>query len=608
MGRPYIALGAEAERARVLAADRGLQPWRRWRAVADGPVFVIADTEQGVRLEISATRGPETTASTHARPAPAPVQLVSATPTFSFVEATHWVEPAGGPAAAHPSSVELRIKAAKRGPEDIVLRLVVANGGPEPVVVGVSAKLSITDGEVADAVGMGESAGAALLRATRPLGTWWLAAADGAAERHIGDGMGKVSATLRFDLWADPGSTATTQLRLCRSAEPRPTVGPDAAATLGAREREAAAFHDTLLPRDATAQDRAASRAALATLLTGPTGSGSHTDQTFSALALSVADPEAAKTRLRASLDDRRDAPGNRLEPPIDAWAALRIHELGETLAGALDHAFLEEVFRSLLDDYSRWVDRVDDDGRNALQGGVIGLDGTSDSVAGTAWMGCYSVWMLALAVELARDDPTYEDVAVTFLDMSLAMIGALNDLGGSGNGMWDESADVHRDVARAPNGATLAVPGRSAVGLVPLIGLAVIERSALERLPELAVRLSWSLRHRPQLADVVVRERRKHGVAGDALVTLVSGERRMRSLEQLVSWQVQLSPALTCLLFDTVDRLRAFGSNVHRDHESGHDARRLAVIADQLAEHLGTHAPGPPWLVLLSGVMRRSR
>ncbi len=65
---------------------------------------------------------------------------------------------------------------------------------------------------------------------------------------------------------------------------------------------------------------------------------------------------------------------------------------------------------------------------------------GSSDSAAGTAWMACYSVWMLSLAVELARDDPTYQDVAVTFLDTSLAMVSALDDLGGSGIGMWDET------------------------------------------------------------------------------------------------------------------------------------------------------------------------
>ncbi len=630
MGRPPVALGAEAERARVLAADRGLQPWRQWRAVAEGPVFGIADAGQGIRLDISLAPGHRVTAAAGERPTPGPVQLASATPTYSFVEAVQSIEgekpvvAVRTSAAADPSlSCELRITAAKRRPEDVILRLVIANRGPESVMAGLIARLSFTDAPSEGAAGPssgnvqatwgsvrpGIRDGMTLLCAARPgVATWWLSATDGALDTDTRDGTGGVSATVRFDVCVAPGSTATTQLRLCRGIEPRAPVGPDAAATLGTRGREAAAFHDALLPRDATVDERAAGRAALAALLAGSHGDGLHTQRTFSALALAVADPEAAKARLLASLDHRLDAPGNRLEPPIDAWAALRIHELGETFAGALDHAFLEGVFRFLLDDYSRWVDRVDDDGRNALQGGVIGLDGTSDSVAGTAWMGCYSVWMLALAIELARDDPTYEDVAVTFLDMSLAMIGALDDLGGSGSGMWDESEDVHRDVARTTNGGTRAVPGRSAVGLVPLIGLAVIERSALERLPELAVRLSWSLRHRPELADVVIRERRKHGLAGDALVTLVSGERRMRSLEQHVSWQVELSAALTCLLFDTVDRLRAFGAGVHREHPSGPDARRLAEIGDRLVEHLGSHAPGPPWLVLLSGVLRRSR
>ena len=132
-------------------------------------------------------------------------------------------------------------------------------------------------------------------------------------------------------------------------------------------------------------------------------------------------------------------------------------------------------AFHGLLDDYSRWVDRLDQSDRNPLQGGLLDLDGSGSTAASAAWMACYSVWMLSLAVELARDDLTYQDVAVTFLDTTLAMVSALDDMGGSGIGMWDENDGWYHDVARASDGEIARLAGRSVIGLVPLLAVAVI-------------------------------------------------------------------------------------------------------------------------------------
>ena len=86
-------------------------------------------------------------------------------------------------------------------------------------------------------------------------------------------------------------------------------------------------------------------------------------------------------------------------------------------------------------------MNRKDADGHNVFQGGFLGLDniGVFDRSAelpvpghlgqadGTAWMGFYSLTMLAMALELARDDPAYEDLATKFFEHFLHIAGALN-------------------------------------------------------------------------------------------------------------------------------------------------------------------------------------
>ena len=204
---------------------------------------------------------------------------------------------------------------------------------------------------------------------------------------------------------------------------------------------------------------------------------------------------------------------------------------------------------------------------------------------------------MLSLAVELARDDPTYQDVAATFLDTTLAMVAALDDMGGGGIGMWQDTDGWYHDVARADDGTVARLPGRSAVGLVPLLAVAVIPRAALDRLPEVAVRLRWSLRHEADPAGSVVRAPGDRGSHGDVMVSLAPAERRRQALAGLDLRSVHVAPPMACLLLDVLDRLRAFGDG---DPVDVTDLRsRLMGLLDQDA---------PIWANLLAGALRRAR
>ena len=120
------------------------------------------------------------------------------------------------------------------------------------------------------------------------------------------------------------------------------------------------------------------------------------------------------------------------VNPPVHAWAAWRVYKIDRSgQRGRGDRQFLERVFHKLLLNFTWWVNRKDAEGKNVFQGGFLGLDniGVFDRSAplptgghieqsdGTSWMGMYSLNMLAIALELAQEDPAYEDVASKFFE-----------------------------------------------------------------------------------------------------------------------------------------------------------------------------------------------
>jgi hypothetical protein len=89
-------------------------------------------------------------------------------------------------------------------------------------------------------------------------------------------------------------------------------------------------------------------------------------------------------------------------------------------------------VFQKLLLNFTWWVNRKDQDGNNIFEGGFLGLDnigvfnrseplptgGTLRQADGTAWMAFYSLNMLNIALELAKHNPVYEDIASKFFEV----------------------------------------------------------------------------------------------------------------------------------------------------------------------------------------------
>ena len=211
------------------------------------------------------------------------------------------------------------------------------------------------------------------------------------------------------------------------------------------------------------------------------------------------------------------------VNPPVHAWAAWRVYKIAGAARRSATARSWSACFQKLLINFTWWVNRKDAEGDNLFSGGFLGLDnigvfdrsqplpggGRLEQADGTAWMAFYCATMLAMALELARDDPAYEDIASKFFEHFVAIADAMNTLGG--NGLWDERGRLLLRPAAASTAARSPLRVRSMVGL----DAAVRRRGARGRGDRRAARAS-SKRH-----AVVPREparaRAAHRVHGAA-------------------------------------------------------------------------------------------
>ncbi len=236
-------------------------------------------------------------------------------------------------------------------------------------------------------------------------------------------------------------------------------------------------------------------------------------DLAFHCAPLSLVDIDFAKEQVELLLRTRYMHPNGQIpayewnfsdvNPPVTAWAALFVYEREAEIRGEGDRAFLARVFQRLLMNFTWWVNRKDPDDRNLFQGGFLGLDnigifdrsaplpggGSLEQADGTAWMALYCQWMLQIALELARHDPTYVDITSKFISHFEWISIALNPPGEL-PAMWDEEDGFFYDVMRMPDGATIPLKVRSLVGLLPLCASTVFDADVSERHPELLKRV----------------------------------------------------------------------------------------------------------------------
>ncbi|SDV49760.1 MGH1-like glycoside hydrolase domain-containing protein [Chitinasiproducens palmae] len=275
-------------------------------------------------------------------------------------------------------------------------------------------------------------------------------------------------------------------------------------------------------------------------------------DLAFHAVTFALIDPDFAKKQLALLLQDRFMHPNGQMpayewafgdaNPPVHAWAVWRVYEMDLALTGTPDRVFLERSFHKLLLNFGWWVNRKDAEGRNVFQGGFLGLDnielfdrsaplptgGRIDQSDGTAWMAGYALNLMRIALELAVENPIYVDIAVKFFEHFLYIAEAMAGADDDGIGLWDEQDEFFYDVLRLPNGKKVPLRVRTAVGLIPLFAVHVLEDKVIRQVPRLVERLAWFMRHRPALAKLVSRWNEPN--QGMTLLSLLRGH-RMKAL-----------------------------------------------------------------------------
>ena len=329
-------------------------------------------------------------------------------------------------------------------------------------------------------------------------------------------------------------------------------------------------------------------------------------DLAFHCVPLALVDSEFAKDQLLLMLREWYMHPNGQLpayewalgdvNPPVHAWAAWRVYKIDKKRSGKGDTDFLKRVFQKLLLNFTWWVNRKDAGGMNIFQGGFLGLDniGVFDRSAplptggyieqsdGTSWMAMYTLNLLAIALELAMDDPIYEDVASKFWEHFIYIANAMSHRGEDGIGLWNEEDGFFYDVLRLPDGTHFPMKIRSMVGLIPLFAVETLEQEVLDRLPGFKRRLEWFLDNRPDLTENIACMR-THG----------RGERRLLS----IATETQLRAILRYML-DENEFLSPYGvralSRFHREHPY-----TLSVMG---MEHRVDYEPGESTTGLFGG------
>ena len=289
-------------------------------------------------------------------------------------------------------------------------------------------------------------------------------------------------------------------------------------------------------------------------------------DLAFHVIPLAIIDPYFAKRQLIRLTREWYMHPNGQLpayewafgdvNPPVHAWAAWRVYNIEQKIYGRADREFLERVFQKLLFNFTWWVNRKDIEGNNIFQGGFLGLDnigvfdrsaqlptgGTLEQADGTSWMGMYCIDMLKIALELAADDPAYEDIASKFFEHFLRISSAMEGIGKDEIALWDETDGFYYDVLKLPDGRYDPMKVRSLVGLAPLFAVGTLEPKILEKLPDFRRRTEWFIKNRPDLTSGIACMQ-SLGVGDRRLLAITNEDKLRRILHKMLDEAEFLSP-----------------------------------------------------------------
>jgi hypothetical protein len=286
-------------------------------------------------------------------------------------------------------------------------------------------------------------------------------------------------------------------------------------------------------------------------------------DLAFHCVPLAYIDPTFAKEQLVLLCREWAMHPNGQLpayewsfsdvNPPVHAWAAMQVYEID----GRRDSDFLIRIFTKLLLNFSWWVNRKDSDGSNLFEGGFLGMDniGLFDRSAvlppgyrleesdATSWMAFYCLSMLEIAVELARVDQVWDDIATKFLEHFLSIALAMRSFGTTEVSLWDDEDGFFYDVLVRPDGNWDRLRVRSMTGLLPILAAANAPGWVADELPDFTSRLRWLMMRRPELLGGLLTQTGAGADPGNYLLSLLDIPGLRRILHRMFDEDEFLSP-----------------------------------------------------------------
>ena len=238
-------------------------------------------------------------------------------------------------------------------------------------------------------------------------------------------------------------------------------------------------------------------------------------DTAFHCIPMAAIDPVFAKNQLLLLMREWYMNPQGQLpayewnfsdvNPPVHAFCALEVYYTDKEKSGTGDIPFLKKVFQKLIINFTWWTNRADINSNNVFEGGFLGLDNIGlfnrsntphglflEQADGTSWMGMYALNMLDMALEIATEDPSFEDSCTKFYEHFVLLAEALNELG-----LWDEEDDFFYDRISINGEDNIPLKVRSIVGVIPLLAISTISKAKLEKLSDFKKRMHWLREYR---------------------------------------------------------------------------------------------------------------
>lgn len=254
-------------------------------------------------------------------------------------------------------------------------------------------------------------------------------------------------------------------------------------------------------------------------------------DLAFHALTYALIDIEFAKHQLWILLFDQFQHPNGAIpayewefsdvNPPVQAWAVLKIFELEKKKWGREDYPYLEKCFHKLLLNFAWWVNKVDSLGHNIFEGGFLGMDNIGfgdrseklppgyllDQSDGSGWMSILCLNLMRIALTLAKKNPIYEGLGIKFFQHFVYITASMRKGYWRHYDMWCEKDGFFYSVLRKPDGTHEEIRVRSLTGVIPFFACDVWDEEELKAFPDFYSAYQWFLQKKSHLTDKCVQK-----------------------------------------------------------------------------------------------------